>query len=213
MTSILAVTTAATDKTLLTIEELRAAAGLASGDTSQDARLTTLGARVAAAIARACRVRSGGIAPPTLRAETLTESFRPAAPLGELLLSRRPISTITSITIDGVALTADQYERDDAAAILYREEGGRRTCWPCSKIVVVYVAGWATVPDDLQLAASKLAGIYYFSDGADPNLRSEELPDVYRVTYGRPGDNGAGGDQVLPAEIEALLGPYRMFWL
>ena len=73
MNSILTVTTAATDRALLTTAELRDAVGASLNDP----QLMTLGNRVAGAIARACGVAEAGTIPVTLRLETLTETFRP----------------------------------------------------------------------------------------------------------------------------------------
>jgi hypothetical protein len=99
MNSILTVTAAASDLTLLTPTELRAAIGLDMEDTSQDTALGVLGTRVAARIVAACRVAAAGATPPTLRSETLSETFRlnGGTRTGKLILSRRPVTAIGSV--------------------------------------------------------------------------------------------------------------------
>ncbi len=209
----IAITTPAPDLNLLTAAELRMAIGLTAADVTQDAVLTPLGLRVSAAIAHACRVATGGVSPATLRLETVTETVRFDCRREKLILSRIPIVAITSIVEDGETLVAADYEVDAAAGMLARLFDDCPICWPRAKIVTVYTAGWATVPEDLKLAASKLTQAYYFQGRRDPGLKSEEVPDVYRVSYGAPGSDGAGDGGPLPADVEALLGPYRMRWV
>lgn len=60
------VVTSTTDLTLATIQQLRVATGLASGDDSNDDALTALGSRLAADVSTACKIASDGINPPTL---------------------------------------------------------------------------------------------------------------------------------------------------
>ena len=214
MSSILSVSVAAPDYNLLTAAELRLAVGVGSADTSQDATLTPIGLRVSAAISRACNVATAAASPATLRSETLSERFRLDAGRRTLILSRRPVTAITSIVEAGVTLTADDYELDAAAGMIDRLSGDCVTCWASGRTTVVYVAGWATVPDDLKLAATKLAQTYYATSGDyNPLLRSEEVPDVHKYTFNTPGADGAGDGGALPAEVEALLEPYRMRWV
>lgn len=201
----LTVTTAATDLTLLTAAELREAVGLDAGDGSQDAALQRLGARVAATITRACGVAAAGAQAPTLRSETLSETFRLARARDCLVLSRRPVTAIASVTADGTALDADDYETEDGAGLLYRLSGDCRTDWCAAKVVVAYTAGWPVVPQDLALAASKLAAAVW-AEGrrADPNLRSEEIPGVITQTWWV----GPKDDPAIPGEVMDLLAPY-----
>lgn len=199
----LTVTTPAPDTSLLTLAELRTATGV--GNAAVDSDLTILGSRVASAIANICRVASSGATPPTLRLETLTETFRHEECLPKLILARRPIVAVSQITEDGVSLDAAEYEIDAAAGLISRLHDDRPASWPASKIVVAYQAGWETVPDDLKLAASKLAAVLW-SEGerVDPNLRSEEIPGVISRTWWV----GPSDDPLVPAEVMDLLTPY-----
>jgi hypothetical protein len=208
----LTVTTAATDRSLLTPAELRSAANQTDG--SRDTELATLGNRVAAAIARSCNVATDGVTPATLRYETLTETLRPNeqdpfcyGPLRRyIILSRRPVVSVTSIVEDGTTLDAEDYEIDAASGRILRLEDDEPAYWLRAKIVVVYTAGWQTVPDDLKLAASKLAQLFWADSlRSDPNLRSEEIPGVITRSWWvsqRP-------DPLLPEDIDELLAPYK----
>src|SRR3990167_5540578 len=103
------VDTAATDLQLLTIQQLRVGAGLVKDNSSRDEELTELGLRVAADIAVACRVADGGVYPPTLRSETVTNTFQWPGGAGDLILSRRFVSGTPTITEDAVAVVAADY--------------------------------------------------------------------------------------------------------
>lgn len=198
-----AVTTPAQDRSLLTSEEARAAIGKPAA--SPDV-ITPLIARVSAAIVRACRVPADGVTPPTLRLETVSDTFRLKSHQGSLVLSRKPLVTMVSVVENDVTLTADtDYEAHKASGILKRLSGDAEVCWPCGKIVVSYTAGWETVPDDLKLAAMKLAGVLY-SEGerVDPNLKRDVIPGVREVEYWVAPNT----DTLVPQEVLDLLGPY-----
>ena len=203
----LSVTTAAGDPNLLSVEEMRAAVGVTGS--GSDAALLILNGRVSRAIAAHCRVASAGIAVPTLRQETLTETFRTGMSREKVILSRRPIVSVTSIVEDGETLTSADYEIDASSGILTRLEDDEPACWSWSKIVVVYVAGWDTVPDDLKLAASKLASEIYTVGTRDPNLRKVEVHGVDTREFWI----GPATDPLVSAEIDALLAPYMNVWL
>lgn len=199
--SILTVTTAATDLTLLTMAELRQATGIATG---QDDKLNALGRGIAAAITSHCNVRSAGVTPPTLRLETLTEVFRPDCPLDQLILARRPLVSITSVVEDLVTVETTDYEMDAGLGLLHRLTDDYRAWWSASKITVVYTAGWSSVPENLRNAAMKLATALTASEGQDPALRSLTIPGVIaKEWWVSEADN-----PLLSREIEDLLGDY-----
>jgi len=153
----LTIATPALDLILLTLAEARAAVGVT--DSSQDAQLEILRKRVSAAITAACRVASAGATPPTLRLEVVSDTYRLKSRHEALILSRRPVVTVSSVVEDGTTLAATDYEVDASAGLLKRLSGDEYTCWSCGKIVVAYSAGWETVPEDLKEAASKLARV------------------------------------------------------
>jgi len=214
--SVLSVTTPAGDLALLTIEELRAAVGVTIGDSSQDATLATLGTRVADRITQACNVATDGAKPPTLREETLSETWR-LRQLGrgsahhhghgsELLLARRPIVSVTSIEEDGIALDPADYEILAASGMLRRLSGDAPRSWSLAgKIVVVYVAGWATVPESLKFAAEQLARVYWFQQTRDPALKQISIPGVIERQFWVDTSN----DHDIPQDVMDILEPYR----
>lgn len=179
----LTVTTATSDLNLLTIAELRAAVGVENG--SQDAKLTTLGKRVSASLAAACRVAAGGTSPPTLRLETLTETLRLKSTHKEIILSRVPIVSVTSVTEADIALAVDgtDFETEANAGMLRRLSSDEPTDWAIGKIVVVYQAGWQIIPDNLKNIAAELAQTFWANGNIDDQSRtSMEIPGVYKET-------------------------------
>lgn len=193
------VTTPASNLSLLTTAELRAAVGATDG--SQDAELAILGRRVSTAIARQCNIVDDGVNPPTLLQETCTEIFRWSG-CGPLPLARRPVTSITSVTIDGEAVDAADYEINGRN--LYALSDDEIDEWTSGKITVVYVAGYATAPDDLKLAASKMATATNAETARDPSLKREDVPGVGELEYWV----APSGDPFLSREIADLLSPY-----
>ena len=198
-----------TDRSLLSDAELRIAIG--DDGSASDASITALGNRVSAAIVRACRVPAAGATPPTLRLETISETFRLKSSQESLILSRRPIVSVTSIVENDETLTANtDYESHAAAGMIKRLSDDTEICWPSGKIVVVAACGWETVPDDLKLAAVKLAAVFW-SEGerVDPNLKAVSIPGVIdREYWVSPSD-----DPAMPREVLDLLAPYMNHWV
>jgi hypothetical protein len=207
MNSQFSVTTPAADTSILTIAELRAAAGVTGN--SQDADLAALGLRLSASIARQCGVASDGANPPTLLRETCTEIYRLTKAKPHLVLSRRPVTSITSVTISDDVEDAANYVVDAGTGILTFLSGDLQKCWPIGKTTVVYVAGYQSAPDDLKLAASKLATALHSEASRDPSLKREDIPGVLEVEYWVP----PTGDPLLTQEIRDLLSPYVQRWI
>jgi hypothetical protein len=207
MYSTFTVTTPASNLSLLAVEELRAAVGVT--DSSQDAALTALGLRLSASIAKQCGVASDGVNPPTLLSETCSEVFRPTRHQQDLILARRPVSAITSVDENSTLLDATNYEIRRGSGILTRLSGDRLSCFPCVKITVIYTAGFTTVPDDLKLAASKLAAALFSETARDPNLKRVDVVDIEEREYWV----GPKDDPLLSEEISDLLAPYRQIYI
>lgn len=194
----LTVNTAASNRNLLTNDEIRAAIGQPS---MLDVDATKLSARVSAAITAACKVvtgrkATGGVAIPTLMKEVLSEKiWLDCAAHDLLIIARAPIVTVTSITEDGTALTMDV--RDGGTGLvttpspdfevdgfmLRRLASGRPTKWRTSPIVLIYEAGFETVPDDMKEAASSLARTFVANTSREAGLRMVEIPDVVTKQY------------------------------
>ncbi|MBB3705854.1 hypothetical protein FHS67_002173 [Aminobacter aminovorans] len=157
---------------LLTIAQLREAAGVTG--TSDDAKLTSLGLRIAADITTECNIAVGAGGPPTLRRETLTETFRSVS-IGELPLSRRHAVDITSIVGDGATLDAGDYVVDPESGLVTRLCDDNPVRWCARKLVVVYEAGFDTIPGDLQHAALDFVRLSWLEKNRDPLVKSERV--------------------------------------
>lgn len=180
MTSFLTITTPAASLALLSIAELRAAAGVTG--TGQDAELVALGLRVAASIMSECNIAVGVGSEPTLWQETLTETLYQAR--GEkIILSRRHNVQVISVTADGSAMDAADYLVDPQAGILRRLCNDLPIKWDRRKVVAVYKAGFNTIPGDLKQAAIDFVRFAWLESKRDPALKSEvvDIPDVERT--------------------------------
>jgi hypothetical protein len=195
----LTIATPATDRTLLTIAELRAAAGVT--DTSRDAELTALGNYIAAVIASACGVARVGVVPPTLRLESVVETFRCGGLHTRDVLqpARLPVATITSVTEGTSSLGAAEYELD--GTLLYRVSGTRRTCWHYGPVVIAYDGGWAIVPDDLKYAAMRFVQSALIQGDRDPMLKRKVTVGVSEYEWWVDPTK----DSVVPAEVMDIL--------
>ena len=208
----LTVTAPAADLQLLSEEELRAAAGLEPDDTSQDASLATLGVQASTALANACGLAKAGYdaslaplrgeAPPTFKAETLSQRFHvwSGYDSSKLLLARWPVLEIISVTVGDTELVVDDWMVDIPGAALVRVSGLGTLAWPCGRAVVEYDAGFDIVPEDLKGYAVRMVGLYSHTGvgGADPSERRVEIPGV--ITVERWVDT-ATTDVIVPEDI------------
>jgi hypothetical protein len=170
MKSLLTITTAASDLALLTIEEMRAAAGVTGG--GSDTALQAMERRVAASIMSECNIAIGGGSPPTLLRETLTQTIYQAC--GEsLILARRHDIVITSIVEDDVTLLAADYMVDPESGLATKLCNDYPSWWSARKIVVVYAAGFTTVPADLKMAATDFFRSSWQEQSRDPLVKSQ----------------------------------------
>ncbi len=168
----LVVTSPASSLALLTIDELREAAGVSGS--SQDTKLTALGLRNAADITTECDIAVGSGGPPTLRRETLTETLRTVR-AGAIALSRRHEVEIASIVEDDVPLDAEDYVVDPESGLVHRLCDDNPIDWCARKVVIVYAAGFDTIPGDLQHAAMDFARLSWLEKDRDPLVKSEEI--------------------------------------
>jgi hypothetical protein len=142
--------------------------------------------------------------------ETVSETFRLRRVTDSLLLARWPVVSVASITHDGSALTAADYEMELDRGIVYRLDGAdSRDCWRPGKIVVQYDAGYIlpdaanrTLPQAIERATIALVKAAWFARQRDPMVREEDVRDILDTTYWpRTG--------ALPADVEGLLSAYR----
>lgn len=209
----LVITEAAESLQLLSIEDMRALAGI-SGSGS-DAALTALGLSVAAAIAAECNIAVGsGGETPTLNRETLTETFRNVR--GEtLVLSRRHAIDVASVEVDGTVLDEAAYEVDGESGILTRIETDCPSAWWAKKIVVAYDAGFSTVPADLAMAAKAFFRLAWQESQRDPSVRAVEREvegiDRVRTEYWVGSLPGQSKSTPVPDLVAGQLARFRNF--
>jgi hypothetical protein len=231
--SVLTITTAATDRKLTTLGRAREDVAALKG--ASDPWLTKAIERASDEVCQIISVARGGITPPTLAQETLTEVFRsdratwvsgtwpfewssdhPPART-KLRLARRPVASITSIDIDGTALTAAEYALDGAAGIIERlTTDGVPTAWNGLVVTIVYVAGYGIPGSNVlpallpryEEACILLVKDRWLNKDRDQRLRSEEVNGVRNTSYwvGPIDGNDPSG---LPAEVARLLYPDR----
>jgi hypothetical protein len=141
--------------------------------------------------------------------------------LEALQLSRWPIAEVTSVTVDGKALTAGtDYIPDPVNGRLLRlDNSGDTRSWDGCLIVVVYSAGYVLpgqdasqfpdaaklLPLDLEDAISRMVYTRFSERQRDPLIRSEMLDGVGRVEYIVP-----TGDGNLTSDVADILDNYRV---
>ncbi|ODT22228.1 MAG: hypothetical protein ABS35_15365 [Kaistia sp. SCN 65-12] len=197
---------------LLSIEEMRAAAGVTGS--ARDAELRTFGLGIASAIMSELGIAVGrGASEPTLWQETLTETFFWVL-ADELLLTRRHEVEVISVVSSTGTLDPAEYDVDPEAGILTRLCGDRPIEWRSPRFAVTYKAGFAeAIPGDLKRAATEFFRLAWQSLARDPALKSEvvDVPDVLRTEKNWwvgsvPGQSGEGA---VPASIAGKLQRYR----
>lgn len=192
------VSTAATkeQRALITLENLRLQIPLL-----QSVADATLGAMIEAATAIIER-QCGRI----LASETLVETFDNDCFSSVLHLSRAPVTAVASVTLDGTALTADDYRVKADNGQVFAIASGRTMPWQSGLVVITYTAGYVAFPADLQRACAELVSASLSSGSRDQALKVEDIPGVGRYEYWV----GAIGNTGIPTTVTELLRPYRM---
>lgn len=202
MDSLLTVTVAASGATafdLTTIADVKADLGIA--DVASDALLTRYVTECSLELAKACNT--------VFATETVSELYRPSEAKEKLILTRRPVASIASVTQDGVVTASTDYEVNKDAGLLFPLLSDFRCWWAACKITVVYVAGYAlpaSAPKDLQKAARALVKAQFLGKGRDPLVKSEAVPGVYEAAYWV---GSLPGGSEWPDDIERALVTYR----
>lgn len=148
--------------------------------------------------------------------ETVTETFwLRGIQHRALRLDRVPVSTLTSVTVDGTALTlATDVLLDADSGVLHRLSGDTPCDWYANKVEVAYQGGWvlpgssgANLPADIERACQITVAAMAAGTGRDPQLRSESADGIGSASWLDPrADDGA-----LPWSAAALLAPWRRF--
>ena len=203
MNSILSVTTAAESFDLTVLATVKDELGIKPQDNVHDRKL---GAHIRTAsdiVSRYCNR--------VFASETLTETFWAPGCVSQdcMVLSRDPVSSITSVTLDGEVIDASEYRLHDAGLLYRLDEQGYPSTWSFSKsLVVVYVAGYALLdglPYGIERATILLVKEFWGSGGRDPRIKSENIPGVIATEYW-VGPTSSSAE--LPPDVVALLKPH-----
>lgn len=137
--------------------------------------------------------------------------FPCAVPGGKspLQLTRWPIVSITSVTENDVTLVDGADFRIDCknGHLIRLDANGYPRNWPALAIAVQYIGGFATVPADVVEAVLRLIKKSWFSRGADPSLKSENVSGVYE--YQRWFATGSEAGNMTPDVVD-ILDNYRI---
>lgn len=202
-----AISVPASDRNLLTLDELRDVQQDFGGDWS-DTRLLSIGSEISDAIARACRVPVDGVIPATLRRETVVDTMRLCRDQEQLIMTRRFVDTVSSVTVNGTALDAAEYEIKKAPGLACRlSSSGHYIRWTSGIIIMTYLAGFETVPSGLKDAAKlELVARWSLSD-RDPAVRRDRTQGLGETEY-FPSDSDKTGSPLISPDARAAIEPY-----
>jgi len=187
------VTTPATSKDMTVLATVKAEMNITTVDAARDAFINVL---IQQASGKAVELAGREFA-----SETMTEKFRVDERRDSILqVSRRPVSSVTSIVEDGATLTSADYEIIASTGWLQRiDSDGNPQDWASSTpITVVYVAGWVmltALPHALERIIIDEVKRNWFSRTRDPLLRGEDIPDVANLQYWIDRGSGANGSK------------------
>jgi len=190
------------DRSLLTIQELRAAAGVPPDDESRDVQLKIVGDFVSALITSACTMIKDGAVPPNLRLETIHETVRLNRRGQTFIPARLPIVEIFSITEGGLLLDPTGYEVSQG--MIHRVVGNSHGWWGWGfgcEIKAIYSAGYDIVPDDLKYAAMRFVQVELAQGGRDPLLKSRKIEGVSEYQWWVDPTR----ESVIPSDVTNIL--------
>lgn len=170
----LTVITPSSEQSLISLSDLKLQLGVT--DRSEDDKLLVYSKQATAAVERYCNRR--------LLAETVEETFRLSVEKSRpLILSRSPVSSVTTVIEDGSELTDADFELDGCC--LYRLTSDSRSSWSATKIVARYVAGYSLseMPGEYQRAVVLTVNQYKIGSTRDPQVRSESTDGLGSTSY------------------------------
>jgi hypothetical protein len=195
------ITTPASTRDLVSLDDVREQLSIKSTDTSPDTWLAKVLTRASRQAEQYCNR--------IFAEQTYQDYFGPLSldASTPLQLGQAPATTVV-ITVDNGASPLDdsQFLVDGNVGLIYwiGDAGG----WSAmSNITIAYNGGFETIPDDVQQAVIELCVLEFRGRGRDPMLRERETPGIGRESFwiGPP----PGGATAMPADIGALLDPYR----
>ena len=128
----------------------------------------------------------------------------------KILLPDRPVVSVSALTIDGISIP---FAIPPTPGFLYCTKflylyGGARFSRGIQNVTATYSAGFATVPQDLQMACLYWLGAAYAMIGDDPTVGSYRAGDTQTdsknvmTTLGKT-------TELMPPQVLALVLPYR----
>lgn len=187
-------------------------------DTDSDTLIAALITRASGLIVDYCRLApdaAGGI--PTFSRETLVATWQAEVSgyrgIDLFLPWRLPVYSIDSVVEDGTTLTVstDYVLMHSRAGRLRRVSSDAPTYWSSAKIVVTFKAGFsasatlaANVEASLEAAAIEQVKGMLYGANRDPQIRSENVPDVGAVSFSVTGGDIMGASVLLPAVRDML---------
>lgn len=198
MNSVLTVTTPAENQELTDLESVKQELGITT--TAEDTKFGSWIKQASSIISSYCNRVFGS--------ETVSETFRLERNPQKIVLTRFPVSVISSVLENDISLTTDDYESDLAKGMLTRLSSDSLSCWAACKIVVSYRGGYDLLddlPDDIQRACISLVRQLRSQSTRDPLAKRIEIPDVRTVDYwvGQVGESGS-----MPPDVMDILAPY-----
>ena len=132
--------------------------------------------------------------------------------LSRLQLSKGPIVSVTSVVVDDAGTDVTLVEGvdftiDAAKAQLIRTDAvtGRPIQWRSWQTTVVYVAGFAPLPADIDDACSRMTKKAFWARGRDPSIMETSQGMVGSTKYWV----STSPDGNIPPEISDILDKYR----
>jgi hypothetical protein len=175
---------------------------LSIAGTAEDARITTLIGEASDLITAYCNRDTFG-------AEALRQTERLSNCRDCIILARDLSPAIISVTVDGTAQDAADYELD--GALLYRLSDDCRIAWRPGKVVIEYTAGFTLLgglPQAIERAAVDMVVLLYRGAGRDTSVRQEMVEGVGSTSYFDQRAGAAG--MPLSADRLSQLSRYRL---
>lgn len=206
MQSILTVTAAASSYDLTTLTNVKAELNIIDGASDVILKRYISGASQAA-----IQYCNRAFAVETVSEQFITDHSRCLVRGGvkPLQLARWPIVTVTSVTENAVLLVAGtDYLVDATNGQLTRiDSDSFPRFWSPLPLTVVYSAGYATTPADLEDAIVRMVTKRWSAKGRDATLKQENIPGVLERQFWIATGNEAGN---MTPDVVDILENYRI---
>lgn len=152
------------------------------------------------------------IAARTLETASRSETFdAPGSPM--IWLENTPVTAVASVTVDGTALSTDQFAWHSAGRIV-RVSSGVARHWATRKtqtVVVAYTGGFVTVPEDLKDICARAAArafqageAYSDAPAGAGSIRQVSLAGSDSVTFASTVQDVSPSGYLTKDEVEAV---------